>query len=156
MFDNIGWGTYAFFAAMNLVIMLPCVILFFPETRRYSLEDVSHTFKLPMRRPVLIDSSTSSLRSRTTKEGTQSPSLDLVIFPKLERSRLNALWVGNRLRRVVRVSGREGCPVPRVLPRRPRLPSRKMLVGRRRYHCESLSHVRMTDRLVNVQDTVLT
>lgn len=43
MFDSIGWGTYAFFAAMNLVIMLPSVILFFPETRRYSLEDVSLT-----------------------------------------------------------------------------------------------------------------
>jgi len=41
MFDSIGWGTYAFFAAMNIVLILPCVILFFPETRRYSLEDVS-------------------------------------------------------------------------------------------------------------------
>jgi len=41
MFENIGWGTYAFFAALNLVIMLPSVILFFPETKKYSLEDVS-------------------------------------------------------------------------------------------------------------------
>jgi len=41
MFDSIGWGTYAFFAAMNIVLILPCVVLFFPETRRYSLEDVS-------------------------------------------------------------------------------------------------------------------
>jgi hypothetical protein len=43
MFDSIGWGTYAFFAAMNIVLILPCVVLFFPETRRYSLEDVSIT-----------------------------------------------------------------------------------------------------------------
>jgi hypothetical protein len=42
MFQNIGWGTYAFFAALNLVIMLPCVILFFPETKKYSLEDVGY------------------------------------------------------------------------------------------------------------------
>jgi hypothetical protein len=40
MFETIGWGTYAFFAAMNLVIMLPSVLFFFPETRKYSLEDV--------------------------------------------------------------------------------------------------------------------
>lgn len=47
MFDSIGWGTYAFFAAMNIVIMLPCLILFFPETKKYSLEDVS-TNLLPL------------------------------------------------------------------------------------------------------------
>ena len=46
MFDSIGWGTYAFFAAMNIVLILPCVVLFFPETKKYSLEDVSTSFSL--------------------------------------------------------------------------------------------------------------
>jgi hypothetical protein len=43
MFSNIGWGTYAFFAALNAVIIFPTVLLFFPETKKYSLEDVSNT-----------------------------------------------------------------------------------------------------------------
>lgn len=30
MFANIGWGTYAFFAAINAVVILPSVYLFFP------------------------------------------------------------------------------------------------------------------------------
>ena len=41
MFDSIGWGTYAFFAAMNIVWVLPGVWFFFPETKKYSLEEVS-------------------------------------------------------------------------------------------------------------------
>ena len=41
MFQNIGWGTYAFFAAMNLVIIFPTVWYLFPETKGRSLEDVS-------------------------------------------------------------------------------------------------------------------
>jgi len=57
MFDSIGWGTYAFFAAMNLVLILPCVVLFFPETRRYSLEDVSILTLLPPLNHQLIFSS---------------------------------------------------------------------------------------------------
>ena len=40
MFQNIGWGTYAFFAAMNLVIIFPTVWYLFPETKGRSLEDV--------------------------------------------------------------------------------------------------------------------
>lgn len=32
MFANIGWGTYAFFAAINAVVILPSVYLFFPGT----------------------------------------------------------------------------------------------------------------------------
>lgn len=41
MFESIGWGTYAFFAAMNIVIIWPTVYLLFPETKQRSLEDVS-------------------------------------------------------------------------------------------------------------------
>jgi len=41
MFEQIGWGTYAFFAAMNIVIILPTVYFLFPETTKRSLEDVS-------------------------------------------------------------------------------------------------------------------
>lgn len=41
MFANIHWGTYALFAALNGVVIFPTVYLFFPETKRYSLEDVS-------------------------------------------------------------------------------------------------------------------
>lgn len=41
MFANIRWGTYAFFAAMNGLIIFPCVYIFFPETKKYSLEEVS-------------------------------------------------------------------------------------------------------------------
>lgn len=41
MFANIRWGTYALFAAVNGLIIFPTVFFFFPETKRYSLEDVS-------------------------------------------------------------------------------------------------------------------
>ncbi|ODN88841.1 sugar transporter [Cryptococcus wingfieldii CBS 7118] len=44
MFANIGWGTYAFFAAMNGIIMFPGLYFFFPETKRYSLEDLDIIF----------------------------------------------------------------------------------------------------------------
>ena len=40
MFANIRWGTYALFAALNGVVIFPVVYFFFPETKRYSLEDV--------------------------------------------------------------------------------------------------------------------
>lgn len=46
MFETIGWGTYAFFAAMNLVIIWPTVYILFPETKLRSLEDVSAAFLL--------------------------------------------------------------------------------------------------------------
>lgn len=46
MFANIQWGTYALFAALNGLVIFPTVYLFFPETKRYSLEDVSHLFFL--------------------------------------------------------------------------------------------------------------
>jgi hypothetical protein len=42
MFEKIGWGTYAFFAAMNIVIIFPTVYILFPETKQRSLEDVGH------------------------------------------------------------------------------------------------------------------
>jgi hypothetical protein len=41
MFATIGWGTYAFFAAMNIVIIFPTVYFLFPETKQRSLEDAS-------------------------------------------------------------------------------------------------------------------
>jgi hypothetical protein len=41
MFNNIGWGTYALFAALNGVVIWPVVYFFFPETKKYSLEEVS-------------------------------------------------------------------------------------------------------------------
>ena len=41
MFANIGLGTYALFAALNGAVIFPVVYLFFPETKKYSLEDVS-------------------------------------------------------------------------------------------------------------------
>lgn len=41
MFANIKWGTYALFAALNGVVIFPVVYVFFPETKKYSLEDVS-------------------------------------------------------------------------------------------------------------------
>jgi len=43
MFESIGWGTYAFFAAMNIVIIFPTVWFLFPETKQRSLEDVSQS-----------------------------------------------------------------------------------------------------------------
>jgi len=46
MFSNIGWGTYAFFAALNAVIIFPTVLLFFPETKKYSLEDLDLIFAI--------------------------------------------------------------------------------------------------------------
>jgi len=45
MFEQIGWGTYAFFAAMNIVIILPTVYFLFPETTKRSLEDVSSPWR---------------------------------------------------------------------------------------------------------------
>ncbi|ODN88840.1 sugar transporter [Cryptococcus wingfieldii CBS 7118] len=44
MFANIGLGTYAFFAAMNGVVVFPGLYFFFPETKRYSLEDLDIIF----------------------------------------------------------------------------------------------------------------
>jgi hypothetical protein len=47
MFANIQWGTYALFAALNGLVIFPSVYFFFPETKKYSLEDVSHSTSLP-------------------------------------------------------------------------------------------------------------
>jgi MFS family permease len=46
MFANIQWGTYALFAALNGVVIFPTVYFFFPETKRYSLEDLDIIFAL--------------------------------------------------------------------------------------------------------------
>jgi hypothetical protein len=40
MFNGIGWGTYALFAALNAVVIWPVVYFYFPETKRWSLEEV--------------------------------------------------------------------------------------------------------------------
>ncbi|KAK4689328.1 vacuolar iron transporter family protein, partial [Tremellales sp. Uapishka_1] len=46
MFANIGLGTYALFAALNGLIIFPVVYLFFPETKKYSLEELDLIFAL--------------------------------------------------------------------------------------------------------------
>ncbi|WRT63908.1 uncharacterized protein IL334_000834 [Kwoniella shivajii] len=46
MFANIGWGTYALFAVVNGVIICPVVWFFFPETKKYSLEEIDIIFAL--------------------------------------------------------------------------------------------------------------
>jgi hypothetical protein len=43
--QNIHWGTYILFAALNLVIIVPTVYFFFPETANMRLEDVDHLFE---------------------------------------------------------------------------------------------------------------
>lgn len=57
MFNTIGLGTYAFFAAMNGVIIFPIVYLFFPETKKYSLEELDLIFAIAhneRRNPVTV------------------------------------------------------------------------------------------------------
>ncbi|WVQ84416.1 hypothetical protein IAT38_006568 [Cryptococcus sp. DSM 104549] len=44
MFANIRWGTYCFYAALNLVVIFPVTYFFFVETKRYSLEDLDIIF----------------------------------------------------------------------------------------------------------------
>ena len=53
MFANIRWGTYALFAALNGVVIFPVVYFFFPETKRYSLEDV-RTPSFPLSQATLL------------------------------------------------------------------------------------------------------
>ncbi|TLS26656.1 hypothetical protein PpBr36_04035 [Pyricularia pennisetigena] len=43
MIDDIGWGTYLFFAVMN-AIFIPIIYFFFPETKRRSLEEIDVIF----------------------------------------------------------------------------------------------------------------
>ncbi|KAL2154605.1 hypothetical protein VTH82DRAFT_3281 [Thermothelomyces myriococcoides] len=43
MIDNIGWGTYLFFAAVN-ACFIPLIYLFYPETARRSLEEIDIIF----------------------------------------------------------------------------------------------------------------
>ena len=43
MLDQIGWGTYLFFAVMN-AIFLPIIYLFYPETRQRTLEEIDIIF----------------------------------------------------------------------------------------------------------------
>ncbi|KAK4949872.1 hypothetical protein LTR10_011714 [Elasticomyces elasticus] len=45
MVQNIHWGTYILFAALNLVIIVPTVYFFFPEIANMRLEDVDHLFE---------------------------------------------------------------------------------------------------------------
>ena len=43
MLDRIGWGTYLFFACVN-ACFLPFIWIFYPETRRRSLEEIDIIF----------------------------------------------------------------------------------------------------------------
>jgi hypothetical protein len=43
MIDNIGWGTYLFFAVMN-ACFLPFIHFFYPETKKRSLEEIDLIF----------------------------------------------------------------------------------------------------------------
>ncbi|KAI6379164.1 hypothetical protein MCOR25_002040 [Pyricularia grisea] len=43
MIDDIGWGTYLFFAIMN-ALFIPIIYFFFPETKRRSLEEIDVIF----------------------------------------------------------------------------------------------------------------
>lgn len=43
MISNIGWGTYLFFAVVN-VCFLPIIYLWYPETARRSLEEIDLIF----------------------------------------------------------------------------------------------------------------
>lgn len=43
MIENIKWGTYLFFAAMN-ACFLPIIYFFYPETARRSLEEIDLIF----------------------------------------------------------------------------------------------------------------
>lgn len=43
MIDNIGWGTYLFFAVVN-ACFLPVIYIFYPETAKRSLEEIDIIF----------------------------------------------------------------------------------------------------------------
>lgn len=43
MIDHISWGTYVFFAAMN-ICFIPIIWLFYPETKKRSLEEIDLIF----------------------------------------------------------------------------------------------------------------
>jgi hypothetical protein len=43
MIDKITWGTYVFFAAMN-ACFIPIIWLFYPETKKRSLEEIDLIF----------------------------------------------------------------------------------------------------------------
>ena len=43
MIDNIGWGTYLFFAVVN-ACFLPIIYFWYPETARRSLEEIDLIF----------------------------------------------------------------------------------------------------------------
>jgi hypothetical protein len=43
MIDNIGWGTYLFFAVVN-ACFLPFIYIFYPETKQRSLEEIDLIF----------------------------------------------------------------------------------------------------------------
>ena len=43
MLDRLGWATYVFFGAMNIVVM-PVVYFFYPEVAKRSLEEINLLF----------------------------------------------------------------------------------------------------------------
>lgn len=44
-FATVGWRYYVVFACTNLVLILPCIFLFFPETNNLRLEEVDQIFR---------------------------------------------------------------------------------------------------------------
>lgn len=81
MFNSIKWGTYAFFACCNALIIFPVVYVFFPETKKYSLEElVSERRSIP-------NSRTLCSRSHTRRASPPSQSPSAATSPVLARAR---------------------------------------------------------------------
>lgn len=96
MFNSIGWGTYAFFAAMNGVIIFPVVYFFFPETKKYSLEELDIIFAkahTERRNPVAV-SQEGDIPPAGSREAEQ-------ILGRTVRAEKTHEPIGRRLSRVI-------------------------------------------------------
>jgi len=102
MFESIGWGTYAFFAAMNIVIIFPTVWYLFPETKQRSLEDVS----VGSRYPMLTCSWTWCSPLQTLKVEAPSKFPPMAIYPRQAR------WKPSRFLDELQLSRPEGVTMP--------------------------------------------
>lgn len=94
MFANIRYGTYIFFAIMNLAWILPGTYFLFPETKQKSLEEVSAGDD---------DADTSLISSLlwvTSRTRTRYESRAKT-FLKQARQRQNGSWVGRRYRLIL-------------------------------------------------------
>lgn len=98
MFANIRWGTYVFFAVMNLAIVVPGTWLLFPGTKKYSLEDVRTATDSGWMGIKLTISSTLSLLSPTTKASARSKSLFRGIFLPQALPKPSVSWVADTTR----------------------------------------------------------